>query len=89
MLQGPELGVRLNPSTLKQAAALDRERKLTGKRSHLHGIPVLLRVCSFTVNSPLIFRITSRPLFLNLKVGRRSYLDNNIVLRDGYYCLVF
>ena len=55
-LQGPELRavLELNPSALKQAAALDKERKLTGKRSHLHGIPVLLKVCLFTINSSLI-----------------------------------
>lgn len=46
-LEGPELRavLELNPSALKQAAALDKERKLTGKRSYLHGIPVLLKVC--------------------------------------------
>ena len=55
-LQGPELRavLELNPSALKQAAALDKERKLTGKRSHLHGIPILLKVCLFTINSPLV-----------------------------------
>ena len=55
-LQGPELRavLELNPSALEQAAALDKERKLTGKRSHLHGIPVLLKVCFFTNNLPLI-----------------------------------
>jgi amidase len=55
-LQGPELRavLELNPSALKQAAALDKERKLTGKRSHLHGIPVLLKVGLFINNSPLI-----------------------------------
>ena len=55
-LQGPELRavLELNPSALKQAAALDKERKLTGKRSHLHGIPILLKVSLFTNNPPLI-----------------------------------
>ena len=45
-LQGPALRAILekNPSALKQAAALDAERKLTGKRSELHGIPILLKV---------------------------------------------
>jgi amidase len=48
-LQGPKLRavLELNPSALIQAAALDKERKLAGKRSHLHGIPVLLKVCFF------------------------------------------
>ncbi|KAJ6469163.1 amidase signature enzyme [Mycena vitilis] len=44
-LNGPELRavLELNPSALKQAALLDTERKLTGKRSELHGIPILLK----------------------------------------------
>ena len=56
-LQGPELRavLELNPSALKQAAALDKERKLTGKRSHLHGIPVLLKVCFLKGNLQLIY----------------------------------
>jgi hypothetical protein len=36
--------IELNPSALKQAALLDVERRLTGKRSELHGIPILLKV---------------------------------------------
>jgi amidase len=36
--------LELNPSGLKQAALLDIERKRSGKRSELHGIPVLLKV---------------------------------------------
>ena len=65
-LQGPELRavLELNPSALKQAAALDKERKLTGKRSHLHGIPVLLMVCLFFKQFVIyfygFFRIISR-----------------------------
>ena len=49
-LQGPQLRavLELNPSALEQATALDKERKLTGKRSDLHGIPVLLKVCYTT-----------------------------------------
>ena len=60
-LQGPELRavLELNPSALKQAAALDKERKLTGKRSHLHGIPVLLKVRFYTFNSPLQKNLTA------------------------------
>jgi amidase len=55
-LQGPELRavLELNPSALEQAAVLDKERKLTGKRSELHGIPVLLKVCYFTNKSFLV-----------------------------------
>ncbi|KAK1220644.1 hypothetical protein PQX77_016597 [Marasmius sp. AFHP31] len=44
-LNGPALRavLELNPSALEQAAALDKERKLDGKRSLLHGIPILLK----------------------------------------------
>ncbi|KZS96691.1 amidase signature enzyme [Sistotremastrum niveocremeum HHB9708] len=44
-LQGPELRAILeqNPSALEEAAFLDTERKAHGKRSILHGIPVLLK----------------------------------------------
>ncbi|OCH91006.1 amidase signature enzyme [Obba rivulosa] len=44
-LQGPMLRavIETNPSALTQAAALDQERKISGKRSALHGIPVLLK----------------------------------------------
>jgi amidase len=42
---GPKLNaiLTLNPDALKTAAALDKERKTKGKRSPLHGIPVLLK----------------------------------------------
>jgi amidase len=44
-LKGPALRaiLEMNPSALAQAAALDEERKSTGARSALHGIPVLLK----------------------------------------------
>ena len=35
--------ISLNPNALAQAAALDAERKATGPRSLLHGIPILLK----------------------------------------------
>ncbi|KAF7297221.1 Amidase domain-containing protein [Mycena indigotica] len=52
-LQGPELRavLELNPSALQQAAALDKERKIFGKRSELHGIPILLKDNIATVAS--------------------------------------
>ncbi|KAF8883191.1 amidase signature enzyme [Gymnopilus junonius] len=52
-LKGPTLRavLELNPSALKQAAALDKERKLLGKRSLLHGIPILLKDNIATVAS--------------------------------------
>ncbi|KAF8873639.1 amidase signature domain-containing protein [Gymnopilus junonius] len=44
-LKGPALHAILetNPSAIVQAAVLDKERKITGKRSALHGIPILLK----------------------------------------------
>ncbi|KZS92298.1 amidase signature enzyme [Sistotremastrum niveocremeum HHB9708] len=44
-LAGPTLRAILeqNPSALEEAAFLDAERKVSGKRSILHGIPVLLK----------------------------------------------
>ncbi|KZT01569.1 amidase signature enzyme [Laetiporus sulphureus 93-53] len=44
-LQGPQLRaiIETNPSALEQAAALDTERLITGPRSMLHGIPVLVK----------------------------------------------
>ncbi|KAJ8082275.1 hypothetical protein PM082_008124 [Marasmius tenuissimus] len=44
-LKGPALRavLEINPSALEQAAALDKERQLDGKRSLLHGIPILLK----------------------------------------------
>ena len=35
--------IETNPSALEQAAALDLERKAKGKRSALHGIPILVK----------------------------------------------
>ncbi|KAF8878100.1 amidase signature domain-containing protein [Infundibulicybe gibba] len=52
-LKGPALRavIETNPSALSQAAALDEERKQNGKRSLLHGIPVLLKDNIATVAS--------------------------------------
>ncbi|KAF8511980.1 amidase signature enzyme [Gautieria morchelliformis] len=43
--QGPSLHavIETNPQGLAQASALDAERKLTGKRTALHGIPILVK----------------------------------------------
>lgn len=45
-LNGPALRavIEINHTASVQAAELDEERKQTGKRSQLHGIPVLLKV---------------------------------------------
>ncbi|MGH9388254.1 MAG: amidase family protein, partial [Vicinamibacteria bacterium] len=42
---GPKLNavLALNPKALEEARALDRERKTKGRRSPLHGIPVVLK----------------------------------------------
>ncbi|KAI0357728.1 amidase signature enzyme [Trametes cingulata] len=52
-LQGPTLRavIEKNPSALTQAAQLDRERKLSGPRSALHGIPILLKDNIATLHS--------------------------------------
>ena len=80
-LKGPALRavLEMNPSALIQAAALDKERRLFGRRSYLHGIPVLLKVCfCFTIDLPLIngfFRIILRQLLLKVGIhtGRHSF----------------
>ena len=57
-LKGPALRavLELNPSALAQATSLDKERKSKGKRSALHGIPILLKVSAL---SPTAKRISS------------------------------
>ncbi|KAI0077607.1 amidase signature enzyme [Panus rudis PR-1116 ss-1] len=52
-LKGPELRavLELNPSALSQASALDNERKKSGKRGAMHGIPILLKDNIATVAS--------------------------------------
>ncbi|KAG7451518.1 amidase signature enzyme [Guyanagaster necrorhizus] len=52
-LQGPELRavIETNPSALVQAAEMDAERELYGKRGVLHGIPILLKDNIATVAS--------------------------------------
>ncbi|KAH9848128.1 amidase signature enzyme [Lenzites betulinus] len=52
-LQGPTLRavIETNPSALAQAAELDRERKTSGPRSALHGIPILLKDNIATLHS--------------------------------------
>ena len=43
--QGPSINsmITIKPNALQTAAALDKERQLTGPRSPLHGIPVILK----------------------------------------------
>ncbi|KAF9058669.1 amidase signature enzyme [Rhodocollybia butyracea] len=52
-LQGPELRaiIEVSPVALKSAAELDEERRVSGKRSMLHGIPVLLKDNIATISS--------------------------------------
>jgi amidase len=52
--QGPEIRaiVTLNPRALETARALDAERKATGRRSELHGIPVVLKDNIDTADMP-------------------------------------
>jgi amidase len=35
--------IEVNPLAVNQAAALDLERRKTGKRSLLHGIPIMVK----------------------------------------------
>ena len=52
-LKGPVLRavIETNPSALKQAKALDLERRLFGPRGPLHGIPILLKDNIATLHS--------------------------------------
>ena len=52
--QGPALNalIYLNPQARVQAQALDDERRITGPRSPLHGIPVILKDNYATVDMP-------------------------------------
>ncbi|KAH8111583.1 amidase signature enzyme [Phellopilus nigrolimitatus] len=51
--QGPNLHavIETNPSALTQAAELDNERKISGPRSPLHGIPIILKDNIATMHS--------------------------------------
>ena len=77
-LKGPALRavLELNPSALTQAAALDKERKLLGTRSALHGIPILLKVARLSLSESIIVlnyvRTISLPL--RLKVSEPAHL---------------
>ena len=52
--QGPAINavLTLNPEALEQARALDEERARSGRRSPLHGIPVLLKDNMDTADLP-------------------------------------
>lgn len=50
--------IELNPSALKVAALLDLERRYTGKRSELHGIPILLKVRQIVSLYPHVLPLT-------------------------------
>ena len=52
--QGPKLHavIRLNPKALEIARALDAERKAKGRRSPLHGIPIVLKDNYDTADMP-------------------------------------
>ncbi len=52
--QGPELHaiITLNPKALETARALDAERKAKGRRSPLHGIPIVLKDNYDTADMP-------------------------------------
>ncbi len=52
--KGPEIRAMLaiNPNAIKDARALDKERKKSGPRSMLHGIPVIIKDNYDTVDMP-------------------------------------
>ncbi|KAH8823884.1 amidase signature enzyme [Flagelloscypha sp. PMI_526] len=78
---GPSLRAVLetNPSALSQAAILDTERQSTGKRSLLHGIPVLLKDNIATISSEAV-----NVLYLGLNTTAGSHaLLNAIVPFDA------
>ncbi|MDX1481614.1 MAG: amidase family protein, partial [Woeseiaceae bacterium] len=52
--QGPALNavIHLNPRAIEEARTLDRERETSGRRSPLHGIPVVLKDNIDTVDMP-------------------------------------
>lgn len=51
---GPQLNalIRINPNAREQAQALDEERRITGARGPLHGIPVIIKDNYSTVDMP-------------------------------------
>ncbi len=52
-MKGPALRavIETNPSALQQAAELDNERRTSGPRGLLHGIPILLKDNIATLHS--------------------------------------
>jgi len=52
--QGPKLNsiVRVNPEALSQAQELDSERRLSGSRGPLHGVPIVVKDNYNTTNMP-------------------------------------
>lgn len=52
--QGPQLNalILINPKAREQAQALDEERKVTGPRGPLHGVPVIIKDNYSTVDMP-------------------------------------
>ena len=78
-LQGPMLRavIETNPSALAQAAALDEERKTSGPRSALHGIPVLLKDNIATIASEGIKRRSIDQIF--------GTLTSKFLNRHEYY----
>lgn len=74
-LKGPQLRavLEMNPSALAEAAALDKERIQTGKRSELHGIPVLLKDNIATVASEGKLDLGTKYRWNSLKLGRHEY----------------
>ncbi|KAJ6559883.1 amidase signature enzyme [Mycena capillaripes] len=81
-INGPGLRavIELNPFALKEAALLDAERKLTGRRSELHGIPILLKTSELTATQDNIATIAAEGM--NTTAGSFSLLGS-IVPEDA------
>ena len=78
-MQGPALRavMDMNPSAIKEAEALDLERKLAGLRGPLHGIPILVKDNIATVASEgqtsLLSLLSLSLLMLRLSPSRNEH----------------
>src|ERR1043166_2322224 len=70
--QGPTLNcvITLNPKALEEARALDAEFKRSGRRSPLHGIPIIAKDNYDTADMPT--------------TGGAFYLEGSLPPRDAY-----
>lgn len=80
--------VETNPRAMEQAAALDLERKIKGKRSALHGIPILVKDNIATLHEEgtqcrlLGHKLTSGVVGMNTTAGWKELVAFSIHNRD-------